>query len=261
MNIRDRKHRKVTLLRAGLAFALPLVLVTLPRPASAQGIGHEDLREMMSWERTSLILFDKLEYVPNIEGRPVVLDATGWYGGAVNRLWFRAEADQLTTERSGEGEAQLHYGHLITPFWDVLAGLRLDQHWGIDSQTRAHLALGLTGLAPLRFELSPTLFLSHDGDLSARLEAAYQVLITQRLVLEPDIELNAALQEVSEWHIGSGFNDVELAVRLRYEIIREFSPYIGIAWFRRLGGTADFEREADESVGSTSLVVGLRMWR
>lgn len=113
----------------------------------------------------------------------------------------------------------------------------------------------------MRFELSPTLFLSQDGDLSARLEAEYQVLITQRLVASPEIELNAALQEVPEWGVARGLNDVELGLRLRYEIRREFAPYLGYSWTRRLGGSADLAGEAGEGISEGVFVVGLRVWR
>ena len=248
---------------AGLRTGLLLVgfLAALARPAAAQGIGLEELKEMMSWGTGSLILFDKLEYAPQAAGRPVSLDAVGWYGGAYDRLWFRAEGEQLTTQSVGEAEAQLFYGRLITPYWDALAGVRVDQRWGGESGTRVHLAAGLTGLAPLRFEFSPTLFLSQDGDLSARLEAEYQVLITQRLVAAPEIELNAALQDVPGWGLGRGLNDVELGLRLRYEIVREVAPYVGVSWLRRVGGTADWARAEGEAASETLIVVGVRLWR
>lgn len=252
--------------RAGASAALRTVaalgglLFALARPADAQGIGLEQLKHMMAWGTGSLILVDQLEYAPGAAGRPLSLDAIGWYGGAYDRLWFRAEGEQLTSGSGGEAEVQLSYGRLVTAYFDALAGIRVDRQWGDESNTRAHLALGLLGLAPLRFEFSPTLFLSQEGDLSARLEAEYQVLITQRLVASPEIELNAALQEVPEWGAGSGLNDVELGLRLRYEIKREFAPYVGWVWARRLGGTADLARIAGEEVGEGGFVAGLRMW-
>lgn len=259
MRTEPLSRRASDVLRMGLS--LVALLAVLAPPARAQGIGLEQLKHMMAWGTESLVLFDQIEYAPAAEGRPVSLDVTGWYGGAYNRLWFRAEGGQLTTERSGEAEAQLFYGRLVTPYWDALGGVRVDQRWGSESGTRAHLAVGLTGLAPLRFEFSPTLFLSQHGDVSARLEAEYHVLITQRLVAAPEIELNAALQEVPEWGVGRGLNDVELGLRLRYEIRREFAPYVGYAWVRRLGGSADFAREGGEGSSGGVFVVGLRVWR
>lgn len=239
---------------------LAALLVTTAVQGRAQGIGLNQLKHMMSWGTGSLILFDQLEYAPGAEGRPVSLDATGWYGGAYNRLWVRAEGEQLTSARGGDGDAQLLYGRLVTPYWDAVAGVGVDGRWGDERATRASLAVGLIGLAPMRFEFSPMLFLSQDGDLSGRLEAEYQALVTQRLVAEPKIELNAALQQVPEFGVGRGLNDYELGMRLRYEIRREFAPYVGFSWTRRVGGTADFARAEGEPVSSGAFVAGLRIW-
>ena len=242
--------------------AVAVLLSSFAAPAASQGIGREQLKEMMAWGTGSLILFDKLEYIPDQTlGRPVELDLIGWYGGAYNRLWFRGEGEQLTSRKAGEGEAHVYYGRLVTPYWDALAGVRVDGAWGEESDARAHLAVGVVGLAPMRFELSPTVFLSQDGDLSGRFEAEYQVLITQRLVIEPELELNAALQSVPEWGVGSGLSDVELGLRLRYEIRREFAPYIGYSWVRRVGETADLARAEGESAAEGTFVAGLRVWR
>jgi copper resistance protein B len=257
--MRDRSHTGPTardLLR-GVLLALPLL--GLARPAAAQ---QPDPFEgpHMDWGTTSFVLFDQLEYAPGAADRPLSLDAMGWIGGAYNRLWFRAEGEQLTTESVGEGEAQLLYGRVIAPFWDALVGVRVDQRWGDGGATRAHLAIGLEGLAPYWFELAPTLFVSQDGDLSARLEAEYEILLTQRAVLTPELELNAALQEVEEWGTGAGLNDTELGFRLRYEIKREFAPYVGWQWHRRLGATADLARTEGEPVSDGAFVAGLRVW-
>ncbi len=210
----------------------------------------------------SFLLFDQLEYTPDAAvGNPVGLDAIGWIGGDYNRLWFRAEGEHLSATGNGEGEAQLLYGRLVAPFWDALVGVRVDQRWGDESATRALLAAGFEGLAPYWFELAPTLFVSQDGDISARLEAEYELLFTQRLILTPEIELNAAIQEVEEFGVGAGLNSWEAGLRLRYEIRREFAPYVGIAWTRRMGGTADFARAEGESVSDGAFVIGLRAWR
>lgn len=127
------------------------ILLALAGPANAQGIGLKQLKHMMAWGTGSLILVDQLEYAPGGDGRPLSLDATAWYGGAKNRLWLRAEGEHLTSGGTGEGEVQLSYGRLVTAYFDALAGVRVDQQWGDASPTRAHLAVGLQGLAPLRF--------------------------------------------------------------------------------------------------------------
>ncbi len=240
--------------------ALIALLLIPARPARAQGIGLEELRHMMAWGRGSLVLVDQLEYAHGAFGRPVGLDLIAWYGGAYNRVWLQAEGEQRTRGQGGEGEIRLSYGRLITAYFDALAGLRVDQHWGEDSGTRAHLAVGLLGLAPFRFEFAPTLFVSQNGDLSARLEAEYQVLITQRLVATPEIELNAALQDVPEWGIGEGLNDLGLGIRFRYEFRREFAPYVGYDWTRRFGQTAELARPEGGPASDGAFVAGLRVW-
>ncbi|HUF26008.1 MAG TPA: copper resistance protein B [Gemmatimonadaceae bacterium] len=130
-----------------------------------------------------------------------------------------------------------------------------------DTRTRAHLALGLQGLAPGWFELEPTLLVSQHGDVSANLTASYDLLFTQRLVLQPRLETHAAAQGVPEFGVGSGFNDVELALRARYELRREFAPYVGVLWSHRFGDAADLARAGGEPVRELSWVAGLRLWR
>lgn len=241
-------------------FVLGGLLMTLARPVGAQGIGLQQLREMMGWGTGTFLLFDELEYAPGASGRPLGLGATAWYGGAYNRLWVRAEGEQLTAASGGEAEIEALYGRLITPYFDAVVGARVDQEWGDESATRGLLAVGIQGLAPYWFEIAPTLYVSQDGDFSARFEAEYEILLTQRAVLTPELELNAALQEVPEWGVGSGLNDYELGLRLRYEIKREFAPYVGWVWTRRLGGTSDLARAAGEEVSGNGFVAGLRMW-
>jgi copper resistance protein B len=239
-------------------------LVALPLLAFATAAAAQQPRGLepphMDWGTTSFVLLDQLEIAPGAEDNPLALAAMGWWGSAYNRVWFRTEGEQFTGASGGEGEAEILYGRMIAPFWDALAGVRLEGRWGDDSDTRAHLSVGLEGLAPYWFELAPTLFVSQDGDVSARLEAEYELLFTQRLVLSPEVELNAAVQEVPEWGIGSGLNDYEFGLRLRYEIKREFAPYVGYEWRRRVGGTANFARAASEEVSSGSWVAGLRLW-
>lgn len=238
-----------------------LLMIGVAAPAAGQGIGLAQLMKITDWGTGNLILFDQLEYAPGGEGGPVALDAIAWYGGAFSRLWVQADAEQLTQGTGGEAEVQLAYGRLVTAYFDALGGLRVDGRWGDASDTRAHLVLGLRGLAPLRFEVSPSLFLSQDGDLSARAVAEYHLLITQKLVAAPRVELNAALQEVPGWGIGTGINDVDLGLRLRYEFRREFAPYVGFAWRRQVGGSAEFARAGGEDVSEGVFVAGLRVWR
>ena len=161
----------------------------------------------------------------------------------------------------GEGEVQALYSRLVAPFWNLQTGIRYDRSWGTGSdQGRNFAVFGFEGLAPYWFELEPTLFVSEHGDISARLAATYDVLLTQRLILQPRFDLNAALQDVPKFGVGSGLNNVELGLRLRYEIRREFAPYVGFTWKRRAGQTADLSRAAGDPVNDFRFVLGLRLW-
>ena len=240
-----------------------LAVTAVAGRAAAQG--HDmpaGMHGEMEWTPTLFLLFDELEYAPGIAGRPVGMDAVAFYGGDINRVWLRSEGEILTTERGGEGEVELLYGRLVDPFWDALVGARVDRAWEEgETTTRALLSLGLQGLAPGWFEVAPSLFVSQHGDLSGRLSASYDLLLSQRLVVEPELELNVALQDVPEFGVGSGLNDIELGARMRYEIRRKFGPYLGVSWDRRLGETAGLARQAGEGVSGFSVVIGLRAWR
>ena len=205
----------------------------------------------------TFVLFHKLEYVPEPEGRPIGLEATSWVGGDINRAWLRAEGEQSTLHRGGEVELEALYGRLVSPFFDAVAGVRLDRAWGAGGKTRAHLAVGLQGLAPYQFEVEPTLYVSHEGDVSAGFMASYHVLFTQRLKLESELETSAALQDVPEWGVGAGVNDLGLGVRLRYEFHRKFAPYVGYTHDWAFGETADLTGESS----SGAFVFGVRVWR
>lgn len=244
-----------------LTLAFGVLLVGLAGGARAQQMPVMPGAHGMSWGRESFVLLDQFEYAPLDGERPLGLEVVGWVGGAYNRVWFRLEGEQPTTASSGEGEAQLLYGRLVSPYWDALVGIRVDGRWGEEGSARALFAVGLEGLAPYWYEIAPTLFVSPSGDLSARLEASYEVLFTQRLVLEPQIEVNAAWQAVPELGLGSGFNSAEAGLRLRYEIRRELAPYVGLSRARYLGDTADLARGRGDPVAGTTWVVGVRLWR
>ena len=127
-------------------------------------------------------------------------------------------------------------------------------------QARAFGVLGVQGLAPYRFETDLALFVSEDGDLSARAQLEYELLLTQRLILQPRVEINAAAQQVKSWGVGSGLNDLQLGLRLRYEIRRQFAPYVGVEWVKKFGDSADFARADGQDTGNLALLAGLRMW-
>jgi copper resistance protein B len=203
------------------------------------------------------VLFDQLEYRVQ-DGKDVIAwDGQAWYGSDYNKVFVKTLGEISGGDDVEQAEVQLLYSRLIGHFWDVQGGVRYDVR---PDPSRTYGVIGLQGLAPGFFELDLQGFVSNKGDVSARLEAEYDLLITQRLVLQPKAELNLAAQDVRELGIGSGVNDVELGLRLRYEISREFAPYIGVHWERKLGETADFAREENESVDDLSFVAGVRFW-
>ena len=200
------------------------------------------------------VSFDELEYRAGSEERPVELDALAWIGGDFNRVWVKARGERSTRGGTGEGEGQLLYGRVVAPFWDLQAGLRFDTRFGGgEGRARGLLAIGLQGLAPYWFEVESALFVSQEGDVSARVQASFDLLFTQRLILEPELELDLAVQDVPEFGVVSGLSAVEVGVRVRYEIVRELAPYVGVAWESHGGEGAGAER-------GTSLVAGLRWW-
>lgn len=208
-----------------------------------------------------LLLVDQLEYRSNDDGPDTLnWDAEGWIGTDYHKLWLKTEGEDRRSGDSGEWEVQALYSRLVAPFWDFQAGLRHDRIYGARDRDRSFAVVGFEGLAPYWFEVTPALFLSEDGDLSARFTASYELLFTQRLILQPSFEINAAAQKVQEFDVGSGINDVELGLRLRYEIEREFAPYIGVSWTNKLGETADIARSEGEETRDFAVMAGVRFW-
>lgn len=184
-------------------------------------------------------------------------EGEAWYGGDIDRLTLKSEGETAFGEGIETGEAQALYSRAIGPYFNAQAGVRQDFGRGPD---RSYATIGFEGLAPYWFEVEGALFLSNKGDLLARLEASYDQRVTQRLILQPRIEANVAAQDVPEGGIGSGLSDVELGLRLRYEIVKEFAPYVGVEWARKLGDTARFARAAGEDARRVGFVVGVKAW-
>ncbi|OSO70502.1 Copper resistance protein B [Pseudomonas syringae pv. actinidiae] len=204
----------------------------------------------------SFMLIDQLEWQNADEGSVLNWDAKGWIGGDVDRLWLRTEGER-TNGKTEQAEAQALWGHAISPWWDVVGGVRQDFKPG-DPQTWA--AFGLQGLALYNFETEATVFLGEGGQTAARLEGDYDILLTNKLILQPTAEINFYGKNDPQRGIGSGLSETELGLRLRYEIRREFAPYIGVTWNRSYGNSADYAREEGEDRSEARLVLGVRMW-
>lgn len=184
-------------------------------------------------------------------------DGEGWYGGDINRVTVKTEGEGAFGEGVEEAEVQLLYSRAIDPYFNLQAGVRQDVGPG---PKRTYATVGFEGLAPYWFEVEGSLFLSNKGDVLGRFEGYYDQRISQRLILQPRVEANFALQNVPESGVGSGLSDVELGLRLRYEVVKEFAPYIGIEWAKKAGQTARYARAAGEDADVTSLVAGIRFW-
>jgi copper resistance protein B len=201
---------------------------------------------------------DRLEYQTAEGDEKLLWDVQAWVGSDYNKLWFKSEGTWLIDpEKFEEAETELFYSRNVARFWDLQIGIRHDFKPDPD---RTFAALGVEGLAPYWFEVEATAYLSEDGDISAGFEAEYDLLLSQRLILQPRFETRIALQEVEKYGVGQGINDIELGARLRYEIRRKFAPYIGISWSRKLGETADLAQDEGEDTGVVSFVAGLKIW-
>jgi copper resistance protein B len=230
-------------------------------PARAHGetpdMAHDMAHDMGSQSFTKVML-DRVEMRHTGGGDRLLWDAEGWHGGDRSKLRLKAEGEtDLNGGRVEEAEFQALYSRAVTPFFDLNMGVRQDIRPNPD---RTHLVLGLEGLAPYWFELDGNLFLSQKGDLTGRIEAEYELLFTQKLILQPRAEVAFSAQGVPELGLGSGITSLDLGLRLRYEIVREYAPYIGLSWQKRFGATADFSRAAGENPDALVALAGLRIW-
>jgi copper resistance protein B len=190
------------------------------------------------------------------KGRPgYEVEADFWIGKDIDKLWLKAEVEGEFGRAVEDAEFQALWSHAIGPFWDLQSGLRQDVGHGSD---RTHLVLGVQGLAPYWFEIDAAAFLSHKGELTARIEGEYDLRITNRLILQPRLELDFAAENIPERGIGAGLSTASLGARLRYEITPLFAPYIGMEAGRAFARTADYRRREGEDRGELVAVTGIR---
>ena len=203
------------------------------------------------------IMFNLAEYQARQGRDGYRWDGEAFVGGDIDRLWLKSEGEGTFRGGIESAEVQALYSHAIGPYFNLQAGVRQDFGRGPD---RTYATVGFEGLAPYMFEVEGALFLSDKGDLFGRLEAYYDQRITQRLILQPRVELNLSAQDVPENRLGSGLIDAELGLRLRYEITRRFAPYVGVSYDARTGRTADLARADGEDPTTSSFVAGVRLW-
>lgn len=203
------------------------------------------------------VMLNSLEVQDNADGpNPVMWNVEGWVGRDLNKLWLKSEGSRVDGSTE-EAEVQLLYSRAVAPYWDLQFGVRRDLKPGPHQDW---LAVGFKGLAPYLFDINSTLFIGEGGQGALRLAAEYEMMFSQRWVLSPEVEANLYAKEDTMRGLGSGLADLGAGLRLRYEVRREFAPYIGIDWSRAYGGTADYLKSIGEDVQASHIVAGIRAW-
>jgi copper resistance protein B len=202
------------------------------------------------------LLVDRLESARTRDNTSAEYDLQAWYGRTYDRAVLKAEGEVDGGDLE-DARTELLWGRAVAAYWDTQLGVRYD---GGEGQGRNWLAFGVQGLAPYWFELDAAAYLGEEGRTALRLEAEYELLLTQKLVLQPHLEASFYGKRDDERELGSGLSDAAAGLRLRYEIRRELAPYVGVEWTGKYGGTADHARAAGERIRETQLVAGLRFW-
>ncbi len=229
--------------------AAVLVITGLSYSAMGQAAVSDDPLLVMG-------VLDQFEWRDASDGDTLSWDAQGWLGKDLNKLWFKTDGERVDGETE-DAELQFLYSKAFAKYWDFQVGVRQDFE---PSPSRTWAAIGVQGLAPYFFETDIAFFVGESGRTALRFESEYEFLITQRLILTPDIEVNFYGKNDENIGVGSGLSDAEIGLRLRYEIRREFAPYFGVNWTKVFGNTADFARINGQDISDLQLVVGLRGW-
>lgn len=202
------------------------------------------------------VLFNRLEGFDTDDGGGMAWEGQAWVGTDLDKLWLRSEGERVGGHTEG-ADLEVLYGRSVARWWDVVAGVRHDFKPGASQD---FVAIGVQGLAPYKFEVAATAYLGQGGQTAARLEIEYETLLTNRLILQPLLEANFHGKDDERRGIGSGLGTVEAGLRVRYEVTRQFAPYVGVVREHAFGRTADFRRAAGEDVNDTRVVAGIRIW-
>lgn len=204
----------------------------------------------------AMLRVDELEGTHAADADGLAWDVQGWIGHDLDKLWFKSEGAR-SGGRLAESRSELLWDRAVAPFWDLQAGLR---HDGGEGPARSWAAFGIQGLAPYRFETEATFYVGQGGRTAARLQFEYTLRFSQRWILAPKLAFEAYGRADPRRGIGAGVSEGSLGLRLRYEVRRQFAPYVGVVWSRRFAGTAALARERGERRGERQWVAGLRMW-
>jgi copper resistance protein B len=234
--------------------------VTTPPPQHAmESMSNREMTDAMEMNDAApvaMLRFDRLERVDGDDGIATAWKFAATVGGDFDKLLVRSEGEHAhgAFERS---DAEALWSHAVASYWDTQVGVRRDFGRGAD---RTWAAFGVQGLAPYRIEVGATVYVGDAGRSALRVEADYDLSLTQRLILQPRVELNAYGRSDPAAHVGSGLSDAEAGLRLRYEIRREFALYVGLERSWLFGEGADFTRGEGLNEIDTTWVVGVRLW-
>ncbi|MFT5482125.1 MAG: copper resistance protein B [Halieaceae bacterium] len=237
-------------------FLLPTILAVMLSVAPLSIISSSALAASKDDPILISVLIDQLEVRDDEGGNPLVLEGQGWVGKDLQKLWIKTEIEQLDGKIE-EAELQVLYSQAVATYWDFQIGLRKDFR---PTPDRSWAVIGLQGLAPYFFEVDTALFIAESGRTALRLEAEYELLLTQQLILTPEFEININGQNDEALGIGSGLSGVQAGLRLRYELRREFAPYIGVNWSKEFGETAEYSRINNETTDGWQWTIGVRAW-
>jgi copper resistance protein B len=227
-------------------------------PDYSDGETHGPMMGMEMTDNASIgmLLIDQLEVFHGSAANGQAWEAEGWYGNDIDKLWLRTEGER-SAGKLEDADLEAFWNRNVTAFWSTQLGLRHDFGEG---PSRTWAAVGVQGMSAYWFELEATAYVGASGRSAARLRAEYELPLTQRLFLQPEAEVNLYGKNDPARRIGSGLSDLQFGVRLRYEIDRQFAPYIGVSWIRRIGATADFAREDFQSPLDRQVMAGVRLW-
>lgn len=220
------------------------------------GFGLIERPHMADEHSFGSLLVERLEQVHTSDNTSTEYDLQAWYGHDYDRAVLKAEGE-YDGGKLQDARTELLWGHAVAAYWDTQLGVRHDS--GADP-SRTWLAFGIQGLAPYWFETEVTGYVGDKGRTALRVAASYELLLTQKLILQPRVEANAYGKADPDRALGSGLSDLTAGLRLRYEFRREFAPYIGVERVDKLGRTADFARAAGSDTKETRYVAGLRFW-
>ena len=202
------------------------------------------------------VMLDRVEQFHAGGSNGQAIDGQAWVGGDTDKLWFKVDGERVNG-RLGATRTEALWNHAIATYWGLQAGVRHD--FG-DGPGRTWAAFGVQGLSPYWFDIQATAYVGQSGRTALRFEGEYDLLLTQRLILQPDVKVAFYGKRDPECGLGAGLSDIDAGLRLRYEVSRKFAPYVGVVWNRKFAGTAGYARDSGNDVQTTRVVAGVRLW-